>query len=88
MSRDEAGSGLLFFLVGTAVGAGLGLLFAPTSGEETRAKVKDWLSQRREKGGELLAKLREESSEKKEQIIAAVRAGKQAFHEAKHNGEA
>jgi len=34
-------SGLLTFLAGAAVGAGLALLFAPQSGKETRQKIKD-----------------------------------------------
>lgn len=86
MSREDAGSGLLLFLAGAAVGAGLGLLFAPASGNETREKVKDWLKERRGKGEELLAKIKEASAEKKDQLSAAARAGRQAYHEAKHNG--
>ena len=43
MSGDNNGSaGLVFFLVGAAIGAGLALLFAPQSGEETRKKVKEF----------------------------------------------
>ncbi len=35
-----AGSGVALFLLGAAVGAGLALLFAPQSGEETRAQLR------------------------------------------------
>lgn len=35
-----AGSGIALFLLGAAVGAGLALLFAPQSGEETRADIR------------------------------------------------
>lgn len=37
MAREnEAADGLLWFLVGAAVGAGVALLYAPKSGKETR----------------------------------------------------
>jgi gas vesicle protein len=32
---------IVTFLTGAAIGAGLALLFAPQSGEETRKKIKD-----------------------------------------------
>lgn len=82
MSRQEAGAGLAFFLVGAAVGAALGVLFAPRSGRETREKLGDWLKERRDQGSELLSKLKEEIPAKKDQIAAAIKAGKQAYYEA------
>jgi gas vesicle protein len=36
----RGGSGLGVFLLGAAVGAGLALLFAPQSGDETRAQLR------------------------------------------------
>jgi gas vesicle protein len=42
MSGDNNSSfGIVAFLAGAALGAGLALLFAPQSGEETRKKIKD-----------------------------------------------
>ena len=38
---ERPGSGIGPFLVGIAVGAALGLLFAPMAGEELRANIKD-----------------------------------------------
>ena len=42
------GFGSLLF--GAAVGAILGVLFAPAKGQETREKVSDWLKTQKEKG--------------------------------------
>lgn len=39
--RSNFGSSLLTFLSGAAIGAGLALLFAPQTGEETRKQIKD-----------------------------------------------
>ena len=39
--RDEFGAFLVGFIVGGLSGAGVALLFAPQSGEETRALIKD-----------------------------------------------
>lgn len=41
MSDDKSFAGLVGFLAGAALGAGLALLFAPQTGEETRKKIKD-----------------------------------------------
>ena len=40
MSKDKKKSGLGKFLLGAAVGAGLGILFAPKKGSEIRADLK------------------------------------------------
>ena len=85
MSREDGGSNFAFFVLGAAVGAGLGVLFAPKSGKETREQLSDWLDERREKGSELLTKIKEEIPAKKDQVAAALRAGKQAFSESRHN---
>lgn len=41
MSKKENGVGIGKFIAGAAVGAGLGLLFAPKSGSETRKELKE-----------------------------------------------
>ena len=87
MSEERGSNGLLFFLTGAAIGAALGVLFAPRAGCETREKLADWLKERREKGGELLHKIKDESLAKKEAIVAAAKAAKQAYTDtsAKHH---
>jgi gas vesicle protein len=49
--ESSAGSVLLAFIAGAAVGAAVALLFAPASGEETR----DYLGQRAREGRERAA---------------------------------
>lgn len=48
----------LFLLGGIAVGATLGVLFAPRAGQETRQDVGEWLRLRREKGQKLITELK------------------------------
>ena len=81
MSNDERGSGLFYFLAGTAIGAALGVLFAPRAGSETREQLGDWLKERRESGSELLQKVKDESLVKKEALVAAAKAAKDAYRE-------
>ncbi len=87
---DNAGSKISYFLVGMGIGALIGILFAPKSGEETR----EYLSQKAEEGKEYAQKkareLRERADEviergkqvagrQKDQISAAVEAGREAY---------
>ena len=87
MSREDSGSSVAFFILGAAMGAAAGILLAPRSGRETREQLGDWLDERRERGSELLQKVKEAMPEKKEALINAGKAMKQAFCEAtgKHN---
>ncbi len=73
IKNGHKGTGAVpLFLSGLAVGAVLGVLFAPDSGKETRRKVGQWLKERREKGKEVLLS-------KKEQVLEALEAGKKAY---------
>ena len=82
MADNETGSGVLLFLTGAAVGAALGVLFAPRAGSETREQLADWLKERRERGVGILDKVKDESSSKKEAVLAAAKAAKDAYREA------
>ena len=86
---DERNIGgiLLAFLAGTAVGGLLALLFAPSSGAETRKKIKATSLETKDKAMEKVESVKSEAAELvergkekvsgvKSQIHAAVEAGK------------
>jgi gas vesicle protein len=91
---DNGGSKFSYFLVGLGVGALLGILFAPKSGEETREYLKEKAEEGREFAQRRARELRERAEEmvergkevvgrQKEQIAAAVEAGKDAYQREK-----
>ena len=45
MSKEKNNKGLGKFLIGAAIGAGLGILFAPKKGSETRCELKQKLDE-------------------------------------------
>lgn len=84
---------LSYFFLGVGLGVAVGMLFAPKSGSETRDFLmskadegKDYLKRRGDdlKGsaGELLDKGRDLVGRQKDQLNAAVEAGKQAYRDA------
>jgi gas vesicle protein len=87
---DNVGSKVSYFLVGLGVGALVGVLFAPKSGEDTR----EYLAKRaddgrefaqkkakelRERADELIERGKDVASRKRESLSAAVDAGREAF---------
>ncbi|KAF0144339.1 MAG: YtxH domain-containing protein [Nitrospirae bacterium] len=81
--RDDngygAGSVLLSFLLGGAVGAGLALLLAPQSGPETRRKIKDFAEDMKDRVGSTVEKGKDLFEQKKSVIASAIDAGKEAY---------
>ncbi len=82
-----------YFFLGVGIGVAVGILFAPQSGEETRALIrnkadegKEYLKKRGEtlyeSAGDLVEKGKSAVARQKEQLAAAVEAGKQAYREA------
>lgn len=59
--------GVVPFLVGTAVGATLGVLYAPRAGDENRRRLADWIKEKRENGRNKFAGMR-----KHDKILAEV----------------
>jgi gas vesicle protein len=87
---DNVGSKFSYFLVGLGVGALVGVLFAPKSGEETRELLnkkadegRDYAQKKarelRERADELIERGKDVASRKKDSISAAVDAGREAF---------
>jgi len=87
---DNAGSKIGYFLVGMGIGALIGILFAPKSGEETR----EYLSKKADEGKEyaqkkarelkeraedLLERGKQVASRQKDQVTAAVEAGRDTY---------
>lgn len=77
--RNSTGTVLLAFLVGGVVGAGLALLFAPSSGAETRRKI-------RETGEDVKRKTEEFLSESRERIGEFVDNGRERIGELVESG--
>jgi gas vesicle protein len=93
-NNNNVGSKVSFFLVGLGIGALVGILFAPKSGEETR----EFLSQKADEGRDYAQRkareLRERAEDilergktvavrQKENISAAVDAGRDAYQREK-----
>jgi len=94
MSDENGGSKFVYFLAGLGVGAIVSLLFAPKSGEETRGLIaqkalegRDYVTSRtkdlRRQAEEVVEKGRDLVAQQKEQLSAALEAGKQAYQEEK-----
>ena len=97
MSDREGGSSILWFLAGLGLGGLLGVLYAPRSGRETREALlesaeegRDFIiakgRQAREQAGQWADRGHEVVTRQKEQIGAAVEAGRQAYREATVEG--
>ena len=95
---DNVGSKASFFLVGLGIGALVGILFAPKSGEETR----EYLSQKadegreyaqrkarelRERAEDLVERSKSAASRQKESLSAAVDAGRDAYQREKSKAQ-
>ncbi|MGD0956957.1 MAG: YtxH domain-containing protein [Candidatus Acidiferrales bacterium] len=87
---DNVGSKVSFFLVGLGIGALIGILFAPKSGEETREYLssradegKEYAQRKarelRERAEDLIERSKEIMAKQKDAISNAVDAGKETY---------
>ncbi len=97
---EETGTGekALFFIIGAFLGAATALLLAPKTGEETRrilaSKAResaDFVATRgrdvAEKTSDYLGRGKELLQQQRDQLSAALDAGKQAYREEKEKGK-
>ena len=80
---SQVGQILTAFAIGTVVGAGIALLYAPNSGKETRDLLARRARELKDKVGDSLDDAKEMICEKKAKLAAALEAGKQAMRETK-----
>jgi gas vesicle protein len=94
MSDESSASKVAFFLAGMGLGAVVALLFAPRSGKETREYIshkadegRDYVTTRgrelRSQAEQAVEKAKDVVAKQKEQLSAALEAGKQAYQEEK-----
>ena len=90
MGDNSAGSKASFFLVGLGIGAMVGLLFAPKSGEDTREYLSDRADEGREyaqrkarelreRAEDLIQRSKEIMARQRDGLAAAVDAGKETY---------
>ena len=95
---DNSGSKISYFLVGLGIGALVGVLFAPKSGDETR----DYLSKKadegkeyaqrkarelRERAEDLVERGKQVASKQKDSLTAALDAGRDAYEREKSKAQ-
>jgi len=80
-STDEShnSSMLLGFVLGAAVGAGIALLMAPATGEQTRQRIGDVARRVRREAGHRFEQARDTIGDLKEDAKAAVASGRETF---------
>ncbi|MBZ5696526.1 MAG: YtxH domain-containing protein [Acidobacteriia bacterium] len=87
---DNVGSKVSIFLVGLGIGALIGILFAPKSGEETREYLsskaeegKEYAQRKarelRERAEDLIERSKEIMARQKDAVSSAVEAGKETY---------
>lgn len=79
--ENSSGSVLLAFVLGAVAGAAVALLYAPTSGEETRRKIAEKAREGREKAESVARDGREFLSRQRENLSAAVERGRETFEQ-------
>jgi gas vesicle protein len=86
MTRDETagpGSILLAFILGAVSGAAVALLYAPTSGRQTREYLGDKAREGRDRATEVAERGRQALNQGRETLATAVERGREAYQQAR-----
>jgi gas vesicle protein len=86
MSRDEGAGGsavLVAFLLGAVTGAVVALLWAPTSGEETRRLVVEKAREGRDQAAQAVERGREFIERQRGTVASAIERGREAYRQAR-----
>ncbi len=86
MARDEgggAGGVLLAFVLGAISGAAVALLYAPTSGKETREYLGEKAREGRDRATEAADKGRQAVAQGRETLAHAIERGREAYQQAR-----
>jgi gas vesicle protein len=86
MARDDgsgAGSILLAFILGAVSGAALALLYAPTTGEETRKYLGQKAKEGRDRAAEMAERGRLAVNQGRETVTTALERGREAYQQAR-----
>jgi gas vesicle protein len=86
---EEHGSGgavLTAFLFGTVLGAAAALLWAPTSGEDARRRIRERADEARERANEAARHGREFIERQRDTLSTAFERGKEAYHRTRATG--
>jgi len=78
-----AGNVLLAFLIGALSGAAVALLYAPTSGRETREFLGEKAREGRARAADAAAKGREVLNQGRETLNTAIDRGREAYQQAR-----
>jgi gas vesicle protein len=85
MSRHDTGGGtaLFWFVAGAVAGAGVALLFAPATGDETRQYLSEKAKESRDRAAEAARQGRDFVERQRETVKSAIERGRDAYHEAR-----
>jgi len=81
--EDGGGSFLMGLLAGTVLGAGLGMLFAPKAGSETRKQLSEQATRLRSTAGDTYHQATEKISQASEKVSQIVDRGREAYDRAR-----
>jgi len=88
MATDDSGSAgsvLLAFILGAVSGAAIALLYAPSTGRETREYLNARAEEARQRAADAAAKGRDALTQGRETLNTAIERGKEAYQQARRD---